>query len=71
MEPFIPIANASCNLAQFCQQPIDSIANQTFRAAEHIVIDGVSTDGTADIIKGNVDKLAYWFSELGIEVCKS
>lgn len=44
------------------QRTIDSIASQTYKNIEHIVIDGRSRDGTLDIIQrcGSID---YWLSE--------
>lgn len=61
--PLISIVTATYNSADLLQRCIDSVANQTFDAVEHIIIDGASTDGTIDIIKANQDKLAYWVSE--------
>lgn len=63
MKPYISIVTATYNSAQFLQRCIDSVVSQTFRAVEHIVIDGASTDGTVEIIKANSGKLAYWVSE--------
>jgi glycosyltransferase involved in cell wall biosynthesis len=63
MKPYISIVTATYNSAKFLQRCIDSVAGQTFRAVEHIVIDGASTDGTVEIIRANEDKLAYWVSE--------
>ena len=42
---------------------IESVLCQTFRDFEYIVIDGASTDGTADIISSYSERLAYWVSE--------
>ena len=42
---------------------MESFFSQTWEDKEYIVIDGGSTDGTADIIKEYADRLAYWCSE--------
>jgi glycosyltransferase involved in cell wall biosynthesis len=42
---------------------IQSVSSQTFADIEHIVIDGGSTDGTADIIKNCGNKISRWVSE--------
>lgn len=42
---------------------IDSFFSQTWKNKEYIVIDGGSTDGTADIIRDYSDQISYWCSE--------
>lgn len=42
---------------------MESFFSQTWEDKEYIVIDGGSTDGTADVIKEYADRLAYWCSE--------
>lgn len=42
---------------------MESFFSQTWEEKEYIVIDGGSTDGTADIIREYADRLAYWCSE--------
>lgn len=42
---------------------MESFFSQTWEEKEYIVIDGGSTDGTAEIIKEYADRLAYWCSE--------
>mgnify|MGYP001260431427 CR=1 FL=1 len=63
MKPYISIVTATYNSVELLQRCLDSVASQTFRAIEHIVIDGASTDGTVEIIKANKEKIAYWVSE--------
>ncbi len=45
------------------RETMESFFAQTWTEKEYIVIDGGSTDGTADIIKEYSDRLAYWCSE--------
>lgn len=42
---------------------MESFFSQTWKNKEYIVIDGGSTDGTADIIREYEDRLAFWCSE--------
>lgn len=42
---------------------MESFFSQTWEDKEYIVIDGGSTDGTAEIIKEYADRLTYWCSE--------
>ncbi len=61
-EPLISVVTVVFNDAANLQRTIDSIASQTYKNIEHIVIDGGSTDGTLDIIKRN-SSIDYWVSE--------
>ena len=45
------------------KETMESYFSQTWEEKEYIVIDGGSTDGTADIISKYADRLAYWCSE--------
>ena len=45
------------------QRTFDSVASQTSKDFEWIVIDGGSTDGSKELIEQHQDKLAYWCSE--------
>lgn len=42
---------------------LESFFSQTWQEKEYIVIDGGSTDGTADIVREYSDRLAFWCSE--------
>lgn len=50
-EPMISVVTPSLNHGRFLRQTIESVAAQTFRNFEHIVVDGESTDGTVEILK--------------------
>jgi glycosyltransferase involved in cell wall biosynthesis len=45
------------------KKTIESVVSQTFQDYEYIVIDGGSTDGSAEVIKQYADKITYWVSE--------
>lgn len=61
--PLISVIVAVYNGIATLQQCIDSVASQSFRDFELIIIDGGSTDGTVDLLKANASKLGYWISE--------
>ena len=45
------------------QRTIESVINQSFRDFEFIVIDGDSTDGSADLLRKYDKQITYWVSE--------
>lgn len=51
------------NGIEFIEQTICSVLEQTYPNLEYIVIDGLSLDGTIDVIKSYDSKIAYWLSE--------
>lgn len=59
----ISIITVSYNAAFVIEKTILSVINQTYSNVEYIIIDGGSVDGTVDVIKRYVDKVAYWISE--------
>tara|TARA_Y100000816_G_scaffold290243_1_gene278461 strand:+ start:595 stop:1482 length:888 start_codon:yes stop_codon:yes gene_type:complete len=59
----ISIVTVVKNKAKYIQETIDSIKNQKYKNIEHIIIDGVSTDGTIEIIKKNLDFIDYFVCE--------
>jgi glycosyltransferase involved in cell wall biosynthesis len=61
--PRITVVTPSYNQAPFLERTILSIHNQMYPNLEHIVIDGGSTDGSAEICKKYEKRLAYWHSK--------
>jgi glycosyltransferase involved in cell wall biosynthesis len=51
------------NGASVIQRAMDSVLSQRYPNVEYVLIDGGSTDGTVDLIKGHEERLAFWVSE--------
>ncbi len=59
----ISIITPSFNSVKTIEKTILSVLDQDYKNIEYIIIDGGSTDGTADIIKKYQDRIKYWISE--------
>jgi glycosyltransferase involved in cell wall biosynthesis len=62
-KPLISIVTVVYNGAEFLENTIKSVINQTYDNIEYIIIDGGSTDGTLNIIKKYEGQIDYWVSE--------
>jgi glycosyltransferase involved in cell wall biosynthesis len=64
LQPFtISVITVCFNSAQTLEKALQSVADQTWKHIEHIVIDGNSKDGTAAILEQFKSHLAYTISE--------
>ena len=61
--PLVTVITAVYNGADYIEETIQSVINQTYTNIEYIIIDGGSNDGTLDIIKKYGDVVDYWISE--------
>lgn len=63
LRPTVSIITVTYNAAGVLPATLASIAQQTYRAIEHIIIDGGSTDGTVDQIRAAGENITHWVSE--------
>ena len=62
-KPLITVVTVCFNGMPFIEQCIKSVISQDFCGFEYVVVDGNSTDGTAEVIKKHQESLAYWHSK--------
>lgn len=53
MAPLFSIITVTYNAAATLRRTLDSVASQSCKVYEHIIMDGASTDGTLDIARGS------------------
>lgn len=61
--PFISIITILRNDIEGLRKTYKSVVEQDYSNFEYIVVDGASTDGSADFIKKHQDSFSYWVSE--------
>ena len=61
--PRVSIVTVTLNNRAYIDDTIRSVLGQSYPAIDYIVIDGGSTDGTAEIVKSYATRLSAWISE--------
>lgn len=61
--PFFTIVTSTLNMATSIERCIESVAEQTCRDYEHIVVDGASTDGTIEFLNSKSGYFSVLISE--------
>ena len=61
--PRISLVTAVRNGARYLEDTIRSVISQGYPNLEYIVVDGVSTDGTLDIIRKYEKEISWWVSQ--------
>ena len=59
----ISIITINFNNLEGLKKTVNSVLNQTYKNIEYIIIDGASTDGSAEYIKEQKGNFNYWVSE--------
>ena len=61
--PKITIITINYNNLEGLKRTVESVINQTWQEFEYIIIDGGSTDGSAEYIESQKENFDYWVSE--------
>lgn len=67
--PMISVIVAVKNGEMTIQRCIDSVSSQTYPNKELVIMDGLSGDGTVEILRLNDEKITYWESSADTGIC--
>lgn len=62
-KPFFTIITSTLNVIDTIERCVKSVADQTFRDYEHIIVDGASTDGTVEFLNSRRELFTVCISE--------
>ena len=62
-KPLLSIITVTYNCKKDLTETIESVIHQTYDNIEYIIIDGMSNDGTIEIIEKYNNQIDYWLSE--------
>ena len=62
-QPLISIITVTYNCKNLLERTIKSILNLSYNNIEFIIVDGNSTDGTANIVRKYDDFIDFWISK--------
>ena len=58
-EPLVSVLTTSYNHRRWVQDTVDSVACQTYRSVEHVIVDDGSTDGSQELLGGIAGERAH------------
>src|SRR5579872_2956802 len=58
-DPLVTIVTPSYNQGRFIRATIESVLTQDYPNIEYIIMDGASTDETADVVRPYLDRLTF------------
>ena len=61
--PRVAVVTVVRNGAATIEACIQSVTAQTYPNVEHVIVDGISTDSTVDILRAHDSDIEYWVSE--------
>ena len=59
LRPLLSVITPTYNAAKYVAACINSVRDQQCSSVEHIVVDGASQDGTAEVVRARASKLGY------------
>jgi glycosyltransferase involved in cell wall biosynthesis len=61
--PLVSIITVTYNAIENLEQTMQSVFSQTYPHIEYLIVDGLSSDGTVQLIRKYESKLSFWVSE--------